>query len=188
MSAFDNDDSKPGHCFELRSRSLDALNYPVPTFRPKWAGRTIALDLHPSEGATEQAGNGFSWFDACDADVMHSNANPVRCARLGIRSEGAVFGAVSYNGAAAFSAFVETGTQLRWGWNATGHYYPVADNAYQIGSSANRVLDVFISGISTPVSGYPATPTPSSLVQIIQQLKAQIVAMSGRMDRAGLAP
>lgn len=163
------------HSWRLRARTLTDLAFPVPTFQPVANNKVLALDLHPTGTPTESAGNGFTWFDACDADVMHNNNAPVRCARLAIRSEGAVVGAVPYNGAAQFNLFFETGNTLRWGVNYAGHFYPVADNAYQIGSGTSRVKDVYLSGNGPTQNPYAAHE--HSLTKTILALQARITAL-----------
>lgn len=186
---------KKEHAFVLQSRTLNDLAFPVPTFQPYEAGKTLALDLHPTVGAVESPNNGFTWFDACDADIMHDNVAPTRCARLAIRSDGAVVGAVTFNGGAPLNLYFQTSNVHRWGINTVGHFFPVVDNTLQIGSVANRVTDVFLSQISAPTPGYAEVSIPSSVAQSINQLKQQVVALSNqnaaqtdRMTRAGLAP
>lgn len=179
---------KREHDFNLKARTLSDLAFPVPTFQPREPGKTIALDLHPTVGAVESPNNGFTWFDACDADIMHDNAAPTRCGRLAVRSDGVVVGAVTFNSGAAIPLFFQTANQHRWGINTAGHFYPVNDATLQIGSAANRVTDIFLSGISAPTPGYGEVSTPSSVAQTINQLKAQMVYVVDRMNRAGLAP
>lgn len=178
----------PQHDFHFHPRTLSNLDFPVPTLQPRQPGKVIALDLHPSPGAVESPGNGFSWVDSCDADVMHANDKPVRCARVSMQSIGAVFASYVANDGQPLPLFLQVNGFNYWAVNTAGVLYPPQDAARQIGSPSNRVIDAYFSGIASPVSGYQDVPTPSSLAQTIQQLKAQIVAMSGRMDRAGLAP
>lgn len=179
---------KRDHDFRLQARTLNDLAFPVPTFQPREPGKTIALDLHPTVGAVESPNNGFTWFDACDADIMHDNAAPVRCGRLAVRSDGVVVGAVTFNSGAALPLFFQTANQHRWGINTVGHFYPVADATLQIGSAANRVTDIYLSGIDVPVAGYGDVSDRASMAKTIQQLKAQLVYVVDRMNRAGLVP
>lgn len=185
MTAFPGRNSN--HDFNLQARTLGDLAFPVPTFQPREPGKTLALDLHPSPGAVESPNNGFTWFDACDADVMHDNTAPVRCARVAMRSDGAVFGSVTFNGAVPLPLYFQTSNVHRWGINTTGHFFPVTPGL-QIGSAANQVYDIFLSGTAAPTAGYTEVSVPSSVAQTLNQLKAQVVALSGRMNRAGLAP
>jgi hypothetical protein len=173
------------HDFNLQARTLGDLAFPVPTFQPRSAGKTLALDLHPTVGAIESPNNGFTWFDACDADIMHDNVAPTRCARLAVRSDGVVVGAVTFNGGAALPLFFQTANVHRWGINTAGHFYPVTDGTLQIGSATNRAYDVFLSGISAPTPGYAEVSVPSSVAQTINQLKAQVVSLSNRLTAAG---
>lgn len=178
----------PQHDFNLQARTLSNLDFPVPTLQPRQPGKVIALDLHPSPGAVESPGNGFTWVDSCDADVMHANDKPVRCARIAMQSIGAVFASYVANDGQPLPLFFQVNGFNFWAINTAGVLYPPQDAARQIGSPSNRVIDIYLSGIAAPVAGYQDVPTPSSMALTIQQLKAQIVAMSGRMDRAGLAP
>lgn len=176
VSAVENNSN---HGWNLRARTLGDLSFPVPTFQPIQPNRVIALDLHPSGvNVPESPGNGWAWVDACNSDVMHSNANPIGCGRVGIKTiSGApagYAGYVTYNGAPAGNFYIETGTQARWGWNSAGHYYPVTDNAYQIGSGANRVRDLYLSGGSY---GNPYAANDNSLTKTILALQARITAL-----------
>jgi hypothetical protein len=179
---------KREHDFNLQARTLNDLAFPVPTFQPREPGKTLALDLHPTVGAVESGNNGFTWFDACDADIMHDNLAPTRCGRLAVRSDGVVVGAVTFNGGAALPLFIQTSNVHRWGFNTAGHFYPVQDATLQIGSALNRVTDIYLSGIAAPTPGYGEVSVPSSVAQTLNQLKAQVTALSQRMDRNGLTP
>jgi hypothetical protein len=136
----------PNHAYTVQARTLEALTWPAATFQPTLPGKLMTLDLMPSQGAKEFPGVGYTWFDACNADIMHANDKPVQCARLSIRSEGMVLGAMSFNGGPAHRILFETSTALRWGINEGGTLYPVEDGKTQIGSEANRVAEVYTVG------------------------------------------
>jgi hypothetical protein len=90
-----------GHSYRLEARTLSTLSFPVPTFQPLAANQPLALDLHPGPGTApvESSGNGFTWYDACDADILTSNTLPVHCAHLGMTSGGVQMGETWFNGA-----------------------------------------------------------------------------------------
>lgn len=182
MSHVRIEDFKLSHAWVLGSRTFDGLAFPVPTFQPLVPGKVMALDLMPSAGAVESPGNGWTWFDACDADTLHGNG-AVRCARMAIRSEGAVFGSYAYNGATALPMFLETGGAIRWGLNTSGHFYPYAPNAYQIGSDTNPVKDVYITGLSNEMpNGGMTTSIRAEFAKIQHQmatLNARLIALGG---------
>ncbi len=90
------------HAYILRARTLGALSFPVPSFQPTKANSPLAVDLMPSGPVpVESSGNGFTWIDMCDADILTSNVNPVNCARVAMTSTGAQFGCFNFNGAVA---------------------------------------------------------------------------------------
>lgn len=136
----------PAHAFRLRARTLPDLAFPVPTFQPTQPNSCLALDLHPTGTPTPSALNGITWFDACDADVMTNNTNPVGCARLAIRTDGAWVGYVPFNGAPLKPLIFGINGAAFWGVNYNGVLYPVADNAYWIGSPTNRVQAIYMGG------------------------------------------
>ena len=138
----------PSHGWYLRARTLAALGFPVPTLQPTTAGVPIALDLQPlGPSPTESPGNGWSWVDCCNADVMNNNATPVTCGRLGVMTiNGAPAGYVStqtFNGAPAGNFWIMTGTVPRWGVTFNGNLFPYADNCYSIGAATNRATAVY---------------------------------------------
>jgi hypothetical protein len=132
----------PKHGFEIGVRPNNTIEWPVAYLRPTSPGKQIALDLFPTAGAESVGTLGYTWFDACNADLTENALAPVQCARLSIRREGAVFGALSYNGALAHKVLFETGVKLRWGIDEEGTFYPVEDGVTQIGSEVNRVTEV----------------------------------------------
>lgn len=144
-----------GHGYRLRARTLAALTFPVPTLQPTTPGVPVALDLQPlGANPVESGGNGFSWVDCCDADVMHNNNEPVTCGRLGVMTiNGKVagyVGTVTYNGAPAGNFYFMTGTQPRWGVSYDpGHLFPYVDNAVSLGLFNRRITDVFMGGFGS---------------------------------------
>lgn len=71
---------------------------PVPTFRPTTEHQNMALDIIPNGAPAREFGNnGYTWFDACDTDIL-THAMPVGCARVGIRGDRAEFGYRSFDG------------------------------------------------------------------------------------------
>jgi hypothetical protein len=137
-----------GHGWFMRARLLTDLSFPVPTLQPQTMGVPVALDLQPrGPNPIESGGNGWSWVDCCNADVMFNNDTPVTCGRLGIKTiNGApagYVGTVTYNGAPAGNFWIETGTQLRWGVAYNGNFLPYTDNAYSLGVPANRATAVY---------------------------------------------
>lgn len=73
---------------------------PVPSFRPIMPNRPIGMDLIPSgPDPVEFGDNGFAWFDACDADILLVDLEPVACARLGIRGDRIEIGSRAWFGA-----------------------------------------------------------------------------------------
>lgn len=172
-----NGEGVSGHGWYLRARTLTALAFPVPTLQPNTPGVPVALDLQPlGPNPTESAGNGWSWVDCCNADVMHNNNAPVTCGRVGIKTiNGApagYVGTVTYNGAPAGNFWIETGTQLRWGVAYNGNFLPYADNSYSVGVPANRVTEVYTSA--------------GPLVQMLQALTNRVTALEARLTAAGL--
>lgn len=86
--------------YELARR--DSLNsYPVPLIRPVQTNKVIALDVMPNGSPSEIAGNGFAWIDVCDADIKTGGSTPVKCARVGVRSDVVEFGSKNFDGAAS---------------------------------------------------------------------------------------
>lgn len=55
---------------KLQTRTASALAFPVPTFQPTSASKTLALDLAPSSGASSSSNNGLAWIDVCDAPAQ----------------------------------------------------------------------------------------------------------------------
>lgn len=98
------------HGYKLQARTLGALLFPVPALQPTQANSVLALDLMPTGTPTESPGNGFTWFDACDADIMTSNTNPCHCARIAQTSTGAQVGSANFNGATALPLQFIVGT------------------------------------------------------------------------------
>lgn len=167
----------PNHDFILQARTAATLTFPVPTFRPFKANSPLALDLHPA-GPTpvESPGNGYTWFDACDNQLISQPLTPISCARLAMRSVGAVVSAVSYNGDPAFNLYFETATALQWGINTSGILYPVRDAQTQIGSGSQRVTDIFLSGWGGAYPN-PYAAHSHSLTATIIALEARIAAL-----------
>jgi hypothetical protein len=73
---------------------------PVPSFRPTKPNMPIGFDLIPSGPAPVEFGdNGFSWFDACDSDILAVDLKPVTCARMGVRGDRIEIGSRAWFGA-----------------------------------------------------------------------------------------
>lgn len=87
--------------------------FPVPSFRPSTPGRVIGVDAFPSAGASAHPDNGYSWFDACDADIQHANGNvPVTCARMGIKPDRVEFGSRNFDGGAPKNIYIVRDRQV----------------------------------------------------------------------------
>lgn len=143
-----SEDLAKGHGWQLRARTLDALSFPVPTFQPLREGKPIAVDLQPlGPNPVESPGNGWSWFDACNADVMHDNTVPITCGRVAVMTiNGApagYAGTLTYNDAPAGNFWLVTGTMPRWGVAYNGNFLPYADSAYSVGLPSNRATAVY---------------------------------------------
>lgn len=54
---------------------------------------------------------------------------------------------------------VVTGGTDRWEWDASGHYWPKADNTYDLGKTGNEVRDLYIDGA---LKGAESVDTPTS--------------------------
>jgi len=98
-SSYYEENATTDHGFTLQARTTAALGYAVPRFRSSKANSPTALDIWPS-GPTpvESSGNGFTWVDSCDADLQVNDLTPIRCARIGMTSQGATIGMVNFNG------------------------------------------------------------------------------------------
>lgn len=137
--ALHGDDGQTGHGYRIKARPDASLVFPVPSFQPTTANTVLALDLMPKGSPSESSGNGYTWLDVCDADLIANPSAPVKYARVSMRSTGAVFSAGSYNGATAPNLYLEAGATLRWVVGASnGVFGPVVDNAYSLGASGFR--------------------------------------------------
>lgn len=134
------------HGFVLRARTLASLAFPVPTFQPTQPNSMIALDLQPTGTPTNRVNDEYTWIDCCDADVLNDNSRPVGCAHIGMRSDGAFVGYMAYNGAPLKPLMFGINGAPTWGVNYNGVLYPVADDAYWIGSPSNRVAAIYMGG------------------------------------------
>lgn len=139
--------------WRLRARLLATLSFPVPTFQPTAAGVPIGVDIQPlGPSPTESPGNGWSWVDCCNADVMLDNTAPVTCGRIGVMTVNGApagyAGTLTFNGAPAGNFWLVTGTLPRWGAAFNGNFLPYADNAYSIGLLSNRATAVYsVNGV-----------------------------------------
>lgn len=73
--------------------------YPASVMRASQTDTVLAFDLMPN-GAPTIGSGGYTWFDACDADLWANNAVATHCARVGIDGA-ASFGSMAFNGATA---------------------------------------------------------------------------------------
>lgn len=146
------EDNTSGHGWTLRARTLTGtggLAFPVPTLQPITSGVPLALDLQPlGSSPTESAGNGWTWFDACNADVMMNNSAQVLCGRTGVMTingaAAAYFGAMPFNGAPAANMWFVTGfSQPRWGVAYNGNFLPYTDNTFSLALPTNRATAVY---------------------------------------------
>lgn len=106
--------STTDHSFTMRARVNPALAYSVPTFRSIKPNSPTAMDLWPSGPVPVEAagGNGYTWFDSCDADLAVSELTPIRCGRLGITANAVTIGSVNFNGGAAIPLWFIVGSGL----------------------------------------------------------------------------
>ena len=81
--------------WEISQRSM--INLAVPSFRSTAANSVTAVDTMPN-GSASDAGNGLSWLDVCDADILQ-NQNPVSSIHLGARANWMEIDSSAYNGA-----------------------------------------------------------------------------------------
>lgn len=93
------ENSTTDHAFTLKARTNVALAYSVPVFRSKKTNSLTALDIWTNGTPTEDPSNGYTWVDACDADLTDNELTPIRCARIAMTSTSARFGMVNFNGA-----------------------------------------------------------------------------------------
>jgi hypothetical protein len=83
--------------------------FPVPVMRPTQPNTGLAFDLMPN-GTAIDAGNGFTWFDVCDSDVLNVANTTVGTARVAVHANFAEFGAYSYGvGAKGIQLTVNSG-------------------------------------------------------------------------------
>lgn len=106
--------------FDLAPRT-GVTSFPVPSFRPNASGKVIGVDAFPSAGAVAHPDNGYAWFDACDADLMHANGNvPVTCARMGVQTDRVEFGSRNFDGGAQKDIWIVRDRQVVAKFDATG--------------------------------------------------------------------
>lgn len=92
--------------FSLTARSA-ITQFPVAVLRPTGQATIAALDIVPTAGAVPHPDNGFTWVDACDADVLHANGGtPVSCARMGIKPDRVEFGSRSFDGSTPRDVYI----------------------------------------------------------------------------------
>ncbi|MGO4763806.1 tail fiber domain-containing protein [Cupriavidus sp. 2KB_3] len=128
--------------WDVGTRSV-VTTYPVPTIRPTTTNTTLALDLMPNGTPSESAGNGYAWFDVCNADVKDNN-NAVYGARVAATSTGAFYTSFSYNGAAAKPVAFGISNVIKWYIDATGFQFaPFTDNTQSICSAGLRSSVVY---------------------------------------------
>lgn len=149
---FGNADLNLNHGWTLQARPIPTLGFAVPTYQsleqPQGAFNGIALDLQPKGfPAIEFVGNGFTWFDACSADVMRDNTRPLTCGRVASATINGLIG--GYSGAFAFNTApagwycLLNGTTYKWCLDPTGNFLPFVDNLYSIGNAGARATAVF---------------------------------------------
>lgn len=147
----------------ISTRSASILpTLPVPAFRPSTSNTAIALDLIPNGSPGEFSTNGFTWFDACDADILATSA-AVHCARVGMRTTASQFGTVWYNGATPLPGeliYGQGNPVFRWDGGA---FYPYADLGADLGATSKRIAHVYTSA--------------GDLVAEVNALKARVTAL-----------
>jgi hypothetical protein len=117
----------------LAARSL--LPIPVPSFTPTADRQVIGVDAYPSPGAEPDPDNGYSWFDACDANLMHSKGDtPVTCARMGIKADRVEFGSREFDGGAQKDVYIIRGKEVlaRFGADGLTVYGPVTAKEFRV--------------------------------------------------------
>jgi hypothetical protein len=81
---------------------------------PNAAGKNMAWDVVPGEGATANSDSGYAWQDVCNINPITHPGSGIFCAREGIKDSWAEFGYVYYNGAP------QGGIRFRIGGNTVG--------------------------------------------------------------------
>ncbi len=95
--------------------------FPVASIRPSATGQIAALDVMPSAGASPHPDNGYAWFDACDADILHAYGDvPVTCARVGIKSDRVEFGSRNFDGGMPKDVYIIRDRQVIGRFHAGG--------------------------------------------------------------------
>lgn len=95
--------------------------FPVPSFKPTSPGQVIGVDAFPSAGAAPHPDNGYSWFDACDADLQHANGNvAVTCARMGVKHDRVEFGSRNFDGGMPKDVYIIRDRQIIGKFDSTG--------------------------------------------------------------------
>lgn len=74
-----------------------------------------------------------------------------------------------------------------WGVEADGTLRPQADNLYSIGSSSNRVVDIWLSGQANSLGGYGKSGSPASQGMAFSGATTRIVANTGGVISFGNA-
>ena len=92
--------ASPDEAFQLTTRS-EVPWYPVVTLRPTTANTGLALDLMPNGTSGTADGNGITWLDVCDSDVLSVATGTVGTARVGVFPTSVEFGSRLFNGAPA---------------------------------------------------------------------------------------
>lgn len=125
----------------LNTRSA-VTTFPVPCLRPTKVNTVLAFDLMPNGTPSENAGNGYAWFDVCDADIRDSNA-AVGCARVAMQSTGPYFGGQVYNGAAAKPVNFGINGASVFQIDTSGNVKPTANNTRSLGTAGNLWTAVY---------------------------------------------
>ncbi|MGO7972782.1 hypothetical protein U8Q05_05240 [Rhizobium ruizarguesonis] len=84
--------------FNMANRA-DVSFAAVGVVSPNAAGKNMAWDVAPGEGATANADSGYAWQDVCNINPIVHPTSGIFCAREGIKDGWAEFGYVNYNGA-----------------------------------------------------------------------------------------
>lgn len=84
--------------FNIANRT-DVSFAAVGVVSPNVAGKNMAWDVVPGEGATANSDSGYAWQDVCNINPITHPTSGIFCAREGIKDGFAEFGYVYYNGA-----------------------------------------------------------------------------------------
>jgi hypothetical protein len=126
----------------MQTRSV-VTTYPVAVMRPETANTVMSMDIMPNGTPVESPGNGYTWFDACSADVRDNN-NAVYGARLAVTSALARVASFNYNGATAKPLAFGIHTSDKWYIDATAFFLaPATDNTQSFGTASFRSTVIY---------------------------------------------